>query len=518
MPAQAIAATEVLNAPALRSSLGLDAYRPVTALSGLKIAILDNGFAGFEPGKGQLPESAQLIAGPQNPEAPTHHGLGMAQIIWAMTGKRSEGPRLYLVNANGFTNFRAAIDFVVRERVDIVLYSQVWTFGSNFDGSGFINAEVSRATQAGILWINAAGNFGQLTHNGEIAGRIDPSSRFVLQADGADFVQFENKLDESSLTVTLSWTDFADSADAASSLDLDLLVYDSEERLVASSELIQRGEAPAPGDASSRLSSYPRESVALRGLDRGVYRIRVRAQSDGFRDTDRFRIVLESDKPGSIDFVDRTEGSEILPPADHAEVITVGETLASSSRGPTFDGRAKPDVLLREATVSFSNGNTVRGSSTAAALFAGAVALMKATRPDLDASLLKRYISSLAPLPNHQGGASDLYPTDPNAWPPLPPEVTALVPQGGRLMIAPNGHFVVLTPVDALSLPAFQAAGASRLDPEDLLCLNAQQPWQWQSLPAWQAARLEKPWVEFREVAGESAQWRTPSPAELESL
>jgi hypothetical protein len=37
-------------------------------------------------------------------------------------------------------------------------------------------------------------------------------------------------------------------------------------------------------------------------------------------------------------------------------------------------------------------------------------------------------------------------------------------------------------------------------------------------LPAWQAARLEKPWVEFREVAGESAQWRTPSPAELESL
>jgi hypothetical protein len=522
------AATEVANAAQLRQALGLDSYLadPVAAsrLSSLKIAVLDNGFLGFEPGRGQLPDSATLVPGPRNPEEPTPHGLGMAEIVWALTGKAAAGPHFYLVNSSGFTNFKAAIDFVIREHVDVVLYSQVWTFGGNQDGRGFIDAEVSRAIDAGLIWINAAGNFGGLTRGGPIAGHIQPQTRwlsFDLEAGSVgggavsasrDSLRFQNRLDDNSLTLTLSWSDFADDASVSTTEDLDLLVYDSQDHLVGSSELIQRGEAPPASDAGSRLSSYPREVVRLTGLDRGEYRVRIRAQSQNFRATDRFRLVMESDKPGSIQFIDRSVGGEILPPADHPGVITVGERFEASSTGPTADGRAKPDLLIDDAVVSFSNGSTVRGSSSAAAMVAGAVALMKSLRPSLSASRLREYVRGLE---GAAATADDLRPADPQAWPPLPDALTTLVPEGGRLMIAPNGHFVVLTPVDALQLPAFARLHAFRAHPGDVLCLNLKQPERWNTLPPAVAADIPQPWVEFRDRVAATAAWRTPTPAEL---
>ena len=519
------AATEVLNSAPLRKALGLDAFKPddkaIARLEHLKIAVLDNGFSGFIADHGQLPASAELIAGPQNPELPTTHGLGMAEIVWAMVGRPAAGPHFYLVNANGFTNFRAAIDFVIREHVDIVLYSQVWTFGGDLDGKGFINGEVTRALDAGTLWINAAGNFGGLTRTGEIAGRISPDTRLLTFAEtdgkgGGDRgdLRFENHLDENSATITLSWSDFADDPVTPTREDLDLLIYDSKDRLVGSSELIQRGEAPPAGDPTSRLSSYPREVVRLTGLDRGQYHIRIRAQSSDFRATDRFKIVLENDKPGSLDFTDHSAGGEILPPADHPGVITVGESFPGSSTGPTSDGRIKPDVLIENSTIAFSNGNTVRGSSTAAAMLAGTIAAMKSARPELTTGRLREYIESLK---TSAGATSDLRPADPAAWPPLPDQVTALVPSGGRLMISPTGHFVILTPVDALALPAFQAVQAFRNHADDVMCIDSESLTYWRALPPEQAAIIEQPWVEFRGVSAAPGIWRTPSPAELQN-
>src|ERR1700722_2803571 len=94
------AANEVANRDQLRQKFGLTAYNPGAALDTLKIAILDNGFQGYVPGTGLLPASTELIEGTVDPEAPTPHGLGMAQIVWAMTGQSATGPKFYLVNTN----------------------------------------------------------------------------------------------------------------------------------------------------------------------------------------------------------------------------------------------------------------------------------------------------------------------------------------------------------------------------------------------------------------------------------
>ncbi|MGK5082778.1 S8 family serine peptidase [Bdellovibrionota bacterium FG-1] len=490
-------ATEITNIAHLREQLGLQLYTPPpSSLSALKIAILDNGFSGFDSGKGQLPESAIFVAGPGNAQAPSNHGLGMAEIVWAMTGKHPEGPHFYLVNTNGFTNFKAAVDFVLQEHIDIVLYAQVWPFGSNFDGTGFINEAVNKATQAGVVWINAAGNFGEMVHEAKIAPNTD--------------IEFKNTLDENEITITLSWTDFRASENYSTNKDLDLYVYDSQNKVVAKSELIQRGEAP-PASGTSSLSSYARESLTLQSLERGTYRISVQDKSGNFEANDRFRVLLEPRQPGSATLTNPTSSAEIFAPADNPNVLTVGEDFTISSRGMTADGRIKPDVVIDASVVSFSNGTTVRGSSTASALLAGTLALMKAQKPSLNSAVLLRYSRSLQiPTDNTDG----LTPAGPKAWPPLPEWVTDLVPDRGRLMIHPNGHFVVLCPMDPLTLPAFQAGHAFRQNPDDILLLNPEAE-KWAAIPRSQTEGIQSPWIEFRKSSSGSALWVTPSPTEL---
>ena len=69
-----------------------------------------------------------------------------------------------------------------------------------------------------------------------------------------------------------------------------------------------------------------------------------------------------------------------------------GQPAAFSSQGPSFDGRPKPDLLapgVGVATVDPAAGRvSATGSSAAAALAAGAAALVAEARPDLDAAAL----------------------------------------------------------------------------------------------------------------------------------
>jgi hypothetical protein len=495
-------ANEVANRDLLRGKFGLTSYAPGTALDQLKIAVLDNGFQGYVPGTGLLPDSAELIEGTVNPQAPTPHGLGMAQIIWAMTGQTVTGPKLYLVNTNGFSNFKNAVDFVIAQHVDIVLYSQVWSFGDNFDGKGFINAEVDRATSAGILWINAAGNFGGMVYNGSVTSQERASDHTLTYPSGLDYLRFQNTLDSNSLTITLTWTDFQDTETYNATKDLDLFIYDESGKLVGSSQLIQHGEAPPTIGTPSQLSSYARETVTLPNLDRGNYRIKVVDKSGNFVSSDQFRVLIDVDRPGSVVFSDRTSGYEIMPPADNPTVFTVGEQTEISSIGPTADGRIKPDAILDDATVTFTNGAVTRGSSNAAAIMTGIVAEMKAVAPALNFDSLSQYATTIRSSSN----TGDLGPIDQSTVNPL---ILAMIPQGGSVRVGSNQHLVILSPVDPLQLQIFKNFGAYRLKPDDILAIN---PFtnQWYLYASTLEPYLTAPLVEFREAL--TGTWKTPLP------
>jgi hypothetical protein len=495
------AATEVANRDQLRQKFGLEAYEPGAALETLKIAILDNGFQGYAPGKGLLPESAELIEGTHNPQSPTNHGLGMAQIVWAMTGQSAAGPKFYLVNTNGFSNLKTAVDFVIAQKVDIVLYSQVWSFGDNFDGKGFINALVNKATSAGVLWINATGNFGGMVYNGNVLARENTSDHFMNYKTGFDYLRFENKLDENDATITLTWTDFQDTETYNAVKDLDIFVYDENEKLVGSSQLIQKGVAPPSDGKPSQLSSYARETVSLSSLDRGTYHIKVLDKSNNFVSTDRFRVLIDVSRPETIVFTDHTIGYELMPPADNASVFTVGEQTEVSSVGPTLAGLNKPDAVIDDATIAFTNGEVTQGSSNAAAIMTGIVAEMKATNSNLNLATLTNYAAQL-------GGAStaDLHPVAMQ----VNPKIVSWIPKGGKIMFAQNNHLVILSPVDPLTLPIFKNQNAYRKLPTDVLMISVLDD-KWYGAPAAQEATIGAPYVEFRQI--QRGTWITPAPS-----
>lgn len=498
------AATEVSNSDQLRQKFGLTPY--TASPTSLKIAILDNGFLGYAPNQGLLPASTQLIEGPVDPEAQTSHGLGMAQIVWAMTGQNPAGPLFYLVNTNGFSNFKAAVDYVIAQKVDIVLYSQVWPFGGNFDGQGFINAQVDRATSAGILWINATGNFGSMVYNGAI--QESPVGHFLNFTNGLNYLRFQNNLDSNPVTITLTWNDFQNTENYNSNKDLDLFVYDDTGKQVGASQLVQSGVAPPTDGTPSHLSSYARETVTLPNLDRGNYQIKVLDKSQNFVSTDAFRVLISVDNPDSLTFTDHTTGYEIMPPADNPNVFTVGENTSASSVGPTADGRVKPDATIDDATISFTNGDTTRGSSNAAAIMAGIVAEMKASNPALNFQTLSNYATGVRS--NTGTNMSDLAPINTAT---INPGILALVPADGSIMIETNGHLVILCPEDPLTLPVFQNYGAYRFNADDILTINVLAN-AWHVSPSSAESQIVAPWVEFRQMKT-GGTWVTPGPDSL---
>ena len=420
------------NPKALRERLGLTpAYDsvPRAKLDAVRIAVLDYGFEGVVPGDGRyLPRSAVVVEdydaglvrrhGLGDPEyrkgfePGNRHGRDMAQIVWAMTGSHSSGPQFYLLNANGPTMLRRAVWYAIEQRVDIILFSGSFDGGGNGDGRGPINRIVDDAVGRGILWVNAAGNYGGHVFDAPLRLLSDG---YLRLRDGADVaaVRFTNRVDENVVTITLTWTDYRSTEDAGTDKDLDLLVEDPAGRPVGAGTKVQvSGSATAPVDEGS--SRNPRERVVLTGLPAFpviasdpdyAYRIRVRAKTGRFLGTDRVRILVTAATetyvpPGggypqeAVSFLDASNRAELYPPADHPSVLTVGDAGPSSSVGPTLDGRIKPDAIVLDSRVDFTDGQISTGSSNAAAEVAGVVVVLKAA----ESELTSRHLMSLARL------------------------------------------------------------------------------------------------------------------------
>lgn len=355
------------NLTSIVRSIGLAPYHQRGARGQrITIAVLDNGFTGLSGSIGKrLPPDTMLVAAPLNQLLDTSHGLKMAEIAYAVaTGSTSyrgdqPGPRILLLNANGFTNFTAAIDKAILEKVDIVLYAQVWEYGGNLDGKGFINKEVNRATAAGITWINAAGNLGLST----------ASAPVPTGAKAAEAIRFSVPQDRTPVKIVVAWNDFTDSKDYRTSQDLDAFLEDDKGQKVAAGELIQDGGDPARG---AKYSAHAREIIKA-VLPVGTYRVRVVKKSQNFKADAAFRVTIDGLGARLVD--GQRSDESVLIPADNPGVVTIGASDAQDS-GRLFsaDGRRlKPDLLV-PSEVAFTSGTVHHGTSAASAIAAGALA------------------------------------------------------------------------------------------------------------------------------------------------
>ena len=313
-PGRVSSFARLANEPEVRKRLGLvPEYENFAGIESVKVAVLDYGFDGVGIGRSYLPANTVVVEH-YEPDFVRRHDLGdpeyrktfeplnrhgriMAQIIWAVTGSHPGGPQFYLLNASGPTMLRRAVRYAVEQKVDIILFSGSFEGGGNGDGRGPINAIVDEALGSNILWINAAGNYGRRVYNAPVRVLSDG---FLRLRNGSDVaaLRFRNRLDENSITVTLTWNDYRDQEDAGTDKDLDLYVEDWAGRRVGAGEKRQISGARVPGPDETR---NPRERVVLNDLPASpliatdpdyTYRIRVRAKKGQFTPRDQIRILL----------------------------------------------------------------------------------------------------------------------------------------------------------------------------------------------------------------------------------
>lgn len=359
----------------------------------VKVAILDNGFMGLKESVGtSLPPDLKVPPMLGNAEADTNHGTKLAELVYALaTGSTNylpsqPGPTLLLYNTNGFTNLRIAVSKAIEEKVDIILYSQVWEYGGNFDGGGFINKEVNRAVDAGIVWINAAGNYGNATYNGHI--EADEKGKVKLPYNDR-YVRFEIAQDGTPVKIVLSWNDFTSAFEYRTRQNLDLNLETSTGRKLGTSNLVQDG---ANHNNADGYSDHAREIIRAT-LNKGTYYISVDAKSKNFTANSQMRVSVDG---FGVRVLDQGEVQDsVMVPADNARVLTVGASdVDFTSWRAASPGRPhKPDVLT-PSVLAFDNGETYAGSSTAAAVAAGTLAVYRSAFGAKSDAKLKQEINS----------------------------------------------------------------------------------------------------------------------------
>ncbi len=352
----------------------------------IRVAVLDNGFRGYKKELGKsLPEGTIYHAGPivaeENEEEV--HGLVMAQLLAGILTDDFSGAKiptfeLHLYSTFGYSNFESAVEDVVKEKIDVVLYSQIWEYGGNFDGRGFINALVDKAVQAGVLWINAAGNFGQNTFNTKISINEDGWVRLPAPNDAVRVRCVKTGNEKCPLRAVLSWNDFKDDVEKGTDKDLDLILTDDTLKIVASATLRQQLEIEKQknGEQDPNLSKYPREILQTQ-VGPGNYLLRVKARSQNFSPRDRLRIMISGE---GAQLIERDPHESLPVPADNPGVVTVGANdTGSSSRSDLLN---KPEIYTPSEIV-FSEKEKFQGTSQAAAIVAAAAVIIKSLAADV---------------------------------------------------------------------------------------------------------------------------------------
>ncbi len=344
--------------------------------AGLRIAIIDLGFGtqlGPLQARGELPPPARLrlqsfdpangIAGTTAYGGPTDHGMLVAQTVYDFA------PRAHYTFVSYHTpeDFVAATNWIAAQRFDIAVHSNNFLEGP-FDGTSPPAQAVDRAAEAGVLWFNSAGNYGQKRWGGDWN---DPDGDNEMNWPTAS-PWIVTRTDHTGLTYHLSWRN----SPGAEPTDIDLVL-----------------EREVPGGWQPVAASRDRQSEGAASAERinglrpsapGRYRLRA--------------FLVSGPPPESVDLYSREDEiadifgygdaspNSIPTPADSAGSIAVGAVdwrsnslVRYSSRGPTPDGRLKPDLVAPTGTAIAQLGGPARavgGTSIAAPNAAGATAAL----------------------------------------------------------------------------------------------------------------------------------------------
>ncbi len=373
--------------------------------SGVKVGIIDLGFTGLAALLGtELPVTVQArcytsigsfttdLSGCANGET---HGTAVAETVLDM----APGVELYIAVPISHGDLLQATEWMTANGVRIINAS----FGTMFDGPGdgtspysnSVYAVVDQATAAGTFWVNAAGNSGDAGWTG---AWTDVNANGRLEFANGDELNSVTLAAGDEIAVAIRWAD----PWGASSNNYALALY-SGSTLVASNDDYQAGA----GD--------PFEILEYTATTAGTYDIAISRISGAA--TPRMQLLVDGLRIGQS-LQHRVASGTLPSPADSSNpgMVTVGAvnfatpgTIESySSRGPTLDGRIKPDLVAADCAPTTVESQFC-GTSESAPIVAGAAAQVLQAYPTLTPSQLADWLRSHAlplgsPAPNSNFG------------------------------------------------------------------------------------------------------------------
>ena len=332
---------------------------------GVKVGIIDSGFEGFSELMGmELPttvlvrcytdlgvSSRNLADCRRYRGNPTGvHGTASAETVIDIAPAVS----LYLTNPQSHADMRDAVDWMISEDVSVINASISWWFDGPGDGTspyttGLVNT-VDRAVDDDIVWVTSAGNSARHTWFGTFS---DPDNNGRLNFQGFEERNFLRIGDGKSLldysfAVDLRWEDnwvLEDGTLGGAASNLDVFVVDG-----ATNNIVASSRDPQSGG----LGHIPQELFGLRSFSEpptGSSYYIVISLVEG-EPPDWVQLTLGHLGPG-LQY--HTLQGSIKNPAEgkNPGMLAVGaahywdtHTIADySSRGPTPDGRVKPDIV-----------------------------------------------------------------------------------------------------------------------------------------------------------------------------
>lgn len=419
--------------------------------SATRVAVLDPGFGGLAESiaAGELPPLEAMetksfdpvngLEGRDNLGGRTQHGTRMAEIVHDV----APGARLVLVNYADIEGFQQAVGWIAANGIPVVSHSNS-LLGGPFDGTGPLARAVDDAAARGVLFINSSGNFAQRHWRGVPAptGTELP----IVPAPG-ETIAFGVGWNTPGVEAVLS---------------------------------VQR-QQPDGSWAEVATSDATRRTRPVT-VDGGAWRLLVIRTAGGDATVNVFSRTVGFGTAAVAD-------GSVATPGDAAGALSVGavpwqgsEVEKYSSRGPTQDGRAKPDLVGPTYVTANPLFPGTAGTSASTAHVAGVAALVRderiaAGRPVDVAALRADMVSRARDLGS--AGPDALTGAGMARYDVLPPRILLGVPRGPRPVVNMraidagtmasvdlrlNGRVVRTTPGPQLRQRIWLAKGRNRIE------------------------------------------------------
>jgi hypothetical protein len=405
--------------------MNADAWQPLGYVgTGVKVAVIDLGFDSLSEAQaaGDIPSSYDyhdFTGG--GLETTTPHGTAVTEAIFDLAPTAN----YYLYKISNQTHFENAVDSCISNGVDIINHSCGWFNALGYyDGTGLICSIVDTAINHGILWVNSAGNSAR--HHYRAPGFSETASGYHIFSGGTDTINPTGPYaDGQYVSICLNWDDY----NPFSNQDYDIYLVQDTGSVTPKWMLVDSSTDDQDG------TNYPEEKIDFLNTEAGA----------------TYGVIVKNVSAGSVydftlfslnqDFDYYIESSSLPDPGTVTDVVTVGainriyynttEAIEPfSSRGPTNDGRIKPDVAAPDNCICHAYGGRWYGTSLASPHTAGVCALIKSRYSSFSDTNTREYLYNNCTVDLGTSGKDNTYGYGKVVMPDI--GITVTSPNGGE--------------------------------------------------------------------------------------